>query len=222
MQEIATSRDCGKHATRWTAEEIADLHRMQAEGCTENWIAAKLGRTCAAVRYKRTHLGLSCPNYGRRYGLVTPAATVVSRHFNVPVYAMRTDIRTHRLAWPRQLAMWLAIRTGLGYAHIGRFFYRDHTTVMHAERKVEALRESDPKVRELSDALLATLRENAPEPPPAPVPEEKPAVLTKRKRVASAPPGETDVCFYSDERRGRAFLEEQNRRFAEAMMGALG
>jgi chromosomal replication initiator protein len=47
---------------------------------------------------------------------------------------------SHRrdIAWPRQFAMWQARQHGLPYVTIGRFFRRDHTTVIHACRAVEA------------------------------------------------------------------------------------
>jgi chromosomal replication initiator protein len=54
----------------------------------------------------------------------------------------RADILgySHRrdFAWPRQFAMWQARQHGLPYVTIGRFFRRDHTTVIHACRAVEA------------------------------------------------------------------------------------
>lgn len=46
-----------------------------------------------------------------------------------------------KFAAPRQQLMW-ELRTvlGMSYPRIGRIFDRDHTTVMHAVRKIEAMR----------------------------------------------------------------------------------
>jgi chromosomal replication initiator protein len=66
--------------------------------------------------------------------------------------------RLRRVLLPRQVAMYLAQRSGkLSLPRIGAAFDRDHTTVMHACRKVEAAVKSDAKlngvVRQLKKEL---------------------------------------------------------------------
>ena len=53
--------------------------------------------------------------------------------------------RARQIARPRQIAMFLAKNlTSLSYPEIGRRFgNRDHTTIMHAVRKIEELMEAD-------------------------------------------------------------------------------
>jgi chromosomal replication initiator protein len=53
--------------------------------------------------------------------------------------------RARQIARPRQIAMFLAKNlTSLSYPEIGRNFgNRDHTTIMHAVRKIEELMETD-------------------------------------------------------------------------------
>lgn len=59
------------------------------------------------------------------------------------------ESRTRKSTGPRQVLMYLAYdRFGLGYAPIGRFFGRDHTTVMYACKTVPK------KLTELYEHLL--------------------------------------------------------------------
>ena len=73
---------------------------------------------------------------------------VVSQHYRVPVESMRSKVRTARLAFPRQIAIYLARDlTSASLAQIGqRFGGRDHTTVIHAVRQIEKLRQSDAEL----------------------------------------------------------------------------
>ncbi len=69
----------------------------------------------------------------------------VAAHFNIRVSDMHSARRARSVARPRQVAMYLAKQlTTRSLPEIGRKFGgRDHTTVMHAVRKVEELREHD-------------------------------------------------------------------------------
>lgn len=70
---------------------------------------------------------------------------VVSRHFNVPKADLLSARRTQTIVRPRQIAMYLAkTMTPRSLPEIGRRFGgRDHTTVLHAVRKIEGLIEGD-------------------------------------------------------------------------------
>jgi chromosomal replication initiator protein len=70
---------------------------------------------------------------------------VVAMHYKIPVEAMRSKIRTARLAFPRQVAIYLARElTQASLTQIGqRFGGRDHTTVIHAYQKIKELVERD-------------------------------------------------------------------------------
>ncbi len=86
---------------------------------------------------------------------VTPEriVQVVADQSNLPVDVLRGKRRTNNIALPRQIAMYLIRKlTNLSLSDIGAHFKRDHTTVLHACGKIEALREKDAK-------LAATLRE---------------------------------------------------------------
>lgn len=68
--------------------------------------------------------------------------------------------RRPEVTLPRQIAMWVALDlTGMSLPHIGtRFGGRDHTTVLHAVKKVEADRRTLPAVAEAVDAIRDVLR----------------------------------------------------------------
>ncbi len=73
----------------------------------------------------------------------------VAKFFNVKVPDMKGPRRTKQLVMPRQIAMYLARKhTGLSLPEIGkRFGGRDHTTVLHAVRKVKRQLGEDPAYR---------------------------------------------------------------------------
>lgn len=73
---------------------------------------------------------------------------VVSRHYNVSRQELVSDRRTRVIVKPRQIAMYLAkTMTPRSFPEIGRRFGgRDHTTVLHAVRKIEGLINGDTKL----------------------------------------------------------------------------
>jgi chromosomal replication initiator protein len=83
----------------------------------------------------------------------------VSSHFNVRISDMHSARRARSVARPRQVAMYLAKQlTSRSLPEIGRKFGgRDHTTVMHAVRKVEELRGQDTTFNEDVELLRRML-----------------------------------------------------------------
>ena len=83
----------------------------------------------------------------------------VAEHFNVRVSDMHSARRARAVARPRQVAMYLSKQlTARSLPEIGRKFGgRDHTTVMHAVRKVDELREHDSNFAEDVDHLRRML-----------------------------------------------------------------
>jgi chromosomal replication initiator protein len=69
----------------------------------------------------------------------------VAEHYNIRLSDMHSARRARAVARPRQVAMYLAKQlTTRSLPEIGRKFGgRDHTTVMHAVKKVEELRSLD-------------------------------------------------------------------------------
>jgi chromosomal replication initiator protein len=83
----------------------------------------------------------------------------VSEFFGVKLSDMRAKNRTKAVAFPRQIAMYLARQlTHASLAEVGRAFGgKDHTTVLHAAEKVQALLQDDPKFKKTLDTLTHTV-----------------------------------------------------------------
>jgi len=83
----------------------------------------------------------------------------VAEHFNIRIADMHSARRARAVARPRQVAMYLAKQlTSRSLPEIGRKFGgRDHTTVMHAVRKIEELRAKDASFAEDVDLLRRML-----------------------------------------------------------------
>ena len=85
---------------------------------------------------------------------------VVARHYNVSKADLLSGRRTRTIVRPRQIAMYLAkVLTPRSLPEIGRRFGgRDHTTVLHAVRKIEGLIEGDKTLAEEIELLKRTDR----------------------------------------------------------------
>jgi chromosomal replication initiator protein len=80
-------------------------------------------------------------------------------HFGLTPQELLSSARTARVAWPRQLAMYLARElTGESLPAIGRKFGgRDHTTVLHAHRRASARLAADAHLRTTVDEMRREL-----------------------------------------------------------------
>ena len=85
---------------------------------------------------------------------------IVADYYKIKVSEMYSKKRSRTVARPRQVAMALAKElTHLSLPDIGDAFGgRDHTTVLHACRKIADLRASNAEITRDFDALLQTLR----------------------------------------------------------------
>ena len=83
----------------------------------------------------------------------------VADHFSIKLSEMHSARRARSVARPRQVAMYLSKQlTSRSLPEIGRRFGgRDHTTVMHAIRKVDELRTTDTAFAEDVDLLRRVL-----------------------------------------------------------------
>lgn len=77
-------------------------------------------------------------------------AQATARHFGVRMSELRSPFRQRRVVLARGVAMYLARELGdLSYEQIGRFFGgRDHSTVLHACRRIEELLRDDVEVQD--------------------------------------------------------------------------
>jgi chromosomal replication initiator protein len=84
---------------------------------------------------------------------------VVSRHFGVSKGDILSQRRHRSVVWPRQIGMYLAKQlTSRSLPEIGRRFgNRDHTTVLHAIRKIEGELDANPRLRDEIEVLKKLL-----------------------------------------------------------------
>lgn len=87
---------------------------------------------------------------------------IVARHYNVSRQELVSNRRTRVIVKPRQIAMYLAkMLTPRSFPEIGRRFGgRDHTTVLHAVRKIEDLISGDTKLGHEVELLKRLINEN--------------------------------------------------------------
>jgi chromosomal replication initiator protein len=76
--------------------------------------------------------------------------------FGVKLSDLKAKNRTKAVAFPRQIAMYVARQlTHASLAELGRAFGgKDHTTVLHAVAKITGLIQDDPKLRKTIDTLI--------------------------------------------------------------------
>ena len=83
-----------------------------------------------------------------------------AEHYQLRQADLLSERRTRSVARPRQTAMWLCKHlTTRSLPDIGRRFGgRDHTTVLHAVRRIEELKQTDAQLSQDIDALIRKLR----------------------------------------------------------------
>jgi chromosomal replication initiator protein len=88
---------------------------------------------------------------------------IVARHYNVSKTELLSNRRTRTIVKPRQIAMYLSkVMTPRSLPEIGRRFGgRDHTTVLHAVRKIEDLAGSDATLAQELELLKRLIAEQS-------------------------------------------------------------
>jgi chromosomal replication initiator protein len=88
---------------------------------------------------------------------------IVARYYNVSKTELLSNRRTRTIVKPRQVAMYLSkVMTPRSLPEIGRRFGgRDHTTVLHAVRKIEDLTGSDQALAQEVDLLRRMIIDQA-------------------------------------------------------------
>jgi len=83
----------------------------------------------------------------------------VSLHFNIKVSDIKSAKRLKAVVLPRQIAMYISRQlTSSSYPEIGdRFGGKDHSTIIHAIRKIEKLMEEDFQLKSTIENLKKEL-----------------------------------------------------------------
>ena len=84
---------------------------------------------------------------------------VVAKKYNIRQEDLTSSRRTQTIAWPRQIAMYLATElTDLSLLEIGREFNRDHSTVVYARDIVQEKLNESPFFAAEINALIADIK----------------------------------------------------------------
>jgi chromosomal replication initiator protein len=157
----------GHHVPDQVAEFIAQ--RIQSnirelEGALVRVVAyTNLTRSPITVELAAEILKELLPTAASKPVTITSLQKTVAEHFDIRVEEMRAKRRTKGVAFPRQVAMYLARElTDASLPRIGEEFGgRDHTTVMHACERVKTAIAQDPqfaaRLKKLVDALRTTM-----------------------------------------------------------------
>lgn len=88
--------------------------------------------------------------------------TMTADYFELTVEELRSPNRTRSLVQPRQIAMYLCRElTDLSLPKIGEAFNRDHTTVMHAEKRIRKAMAERRDVYDHVQELTARIRQGS-------------------------------------------------------------
>jgi chromosomal replication initiator protein len=144
---------------QFLADRFTDSVR-ELEGAL-NTLVARVGGDIArltldeAQSILRPHLSVN-----ERKVTVDTIQKTVAEHYALKQADLISERRARAVARPRQVAMWLAKQiTTRSLPDIGRRFGgRDHTTVLHAVRRIEELKQQDPSIARDVEVLLRKLR----------------------------------------------------------------
>lgn len=86
---------------------------------------------------------------------------LVARQYKLTISDLKSEKKTRELATPRQLAMFLCRKyTSLSLPDIGTLFGgKNHTTVLHAVRRIGRMQDSDPFLRESLGKIEVQIRD---------------------------------------------------------------
>ncbi|HEX7759707.1 MAG TPA: chromosomal replication initiator protein DnaA [Caulobacteraceae bacterium] len=145
---------------QFLADRFTDRVR-ELEGAL-NTLVVRAGAGVAALTLDETQSLLRPHLRGgaERRVTVDDIQKAASEHFGLKQADLISERRTRSVARPRQAAMWLAKQlTTRSLPDIGRRFGgRDHTTVLHAVRRIEELRAADPQLARDLETLMRRLR----------------------------------------------------------------
>jgi len=83
----------------------------------------------------------------------------VAEFFGIKLSDLRAQNRTKAIAFPRQIAMYLARQlTHASLSEVGRAFGgKDHTTVLHGVEKIQQMLQEDPKFKKTIDSITQNI-----------------------------------------------------------------
>jgi len=158
-EQLGGQVDLRPEVLAFLADRFTDSVR-ELEGAL-NSLVARGGLESAGIRLPQAE-ALLRPHLrgGERRITVDDIQKAAAEHFGLKQADLLSACRTRAVTRPRQAAMWLAKQlTTRSLPDIGRRFGgRDHTTVLHAVRRIDDLRASEPRLASDLETLIRRLR----------------------------------------------------------------
>ncbi|MGZ3276889.1 MAG: chromosomal replication initiator protein DnaA [Caulobacteraceae bacterium] len=165
LQQLARQHDFRRAVSarpevlEFLADRFTDSVR-ELEGAL-NTLVARLGDGVCTLSLEEAQAILR-PHLrgGEKRVTVDDIQKATADHFGLKQADLISERRNRAIARPRQAAMWLAKQlTTRSLPDIGRRFGgRDHTTVLHAVRRIDELRAADPQLTRDLETLTRKLR----------------------------------------------------------------
>jgi chromosomal replication initiator protein len=169
-QKVIEKRVAEKRALDPSFTLGRDVQDLLASRLTENGreLEGAVTRLYATWQYMRTPLSLDIAetvirdlvqNLEPRRIKIEDILRIISRHYGVSKGDLLSQRRHRSVVWPRQIGMYLAKQlTARSLPEIGRRFGgRDHTTVLHAIRKIEGEITKNPRLEDELEELKKLL-----------------------------------------------------------------
>lgn len=150
-QGIVLPNEVGLYIAKNTTSNIREL-----EGTLTNIIAhAKLLNAEISLDLAKEVLKNIVKNQDNRFITIESIQKEVANFYGMRVQDLKSDRKQKNIALPRQVSMYLARRyTGASYPEIGeKFGGKDHSTVIHAVKKIEKLLGNDPSLTNTVESL---------------------------------------------------------------------
>ncbi len=144
-------------AAFFIAEKVCS-HVRDLEGALKSvYVVSEITGKPASIELAKMALRDILSSQARQVSIDNIQKTVAN-YYHIKVSDLKSKSRKATLAKQRQIAMTVAKQlTNLSLPDIGEAFERDHTTVIHAIKKVEEMKNSDPQVREDITNLIMLL-----------------------------------------------------------------
>ncbi len=128
----------------------------ELEGTLTNISAyAKLLNTEITIELAREVLKNIIKEHTRQVMSIESIQKEVANFFGIKLQELKSEKKVKNVALPRQVAMYLARRyTGASFPEIGeKFGGKDHSTVIHAVKKIESMMGEDQTLKEMVNAV---------------------------------------------------------------------
>ena len=148
-QNFREDYDLGEEVFEFLATEVTSSIR-ELIGALNRVLAFSKINTKSPTIYECKKILKDFINSNNKSINVESIQNLVAAHFNLNIKEMLSSRRSRSLARPRQIAMYLAKQhTTNSLPDIGRkFSNRDHTTVIHAVKKIDELIKNDNDIRQ--------------------------------------------------------------------------